>query len=339
MIFLSLLRAEWNKTMRMRSAYIAFVAVAVLVLMVELGLYYHGRHSPLAQSFESFDLNLSWLTNGYTATQISMTVAFIILIIPMTIMTFARQISSEVAAGTLRLILSRPISRFALLNAKFIVCMLYSMLLMGFFFVFSFGLGIGLFGWSDSITVPEREDLSFAAMAPQYQELNSQAGGRGRRGGMMRPPRFDYRQSLTGQIVRNQVHARLQQLLITPKQQVKRLALAWLLTSWALFTLGALAFVFSTLNRHAIAAMALTIGTFFLTLILQQLASLETLLIPLFTSVEPYLFTKAMGYWSACFAREIDWAQIRGGLRLLGIYTVAFYLVAQVIFWRRDITS
>jgi len=342
MIFLSLLKAEWIKTMRMRSTYIAFVAVALLVLIVELGLFYHGRHSPLARSFESFDLELSWLVNGYTATQVSMTVAFIILIVPMTIMTFARQISGEASGGTLRLILSRPISRFALMNAKFIVCAVYSVLLMGFFFVFSFGLGVGLFGWSESIAVSDRGDLSFARLAPEYQQMNTRGGDRPRRGRderFFRPPRFDYKSSLAGQLVRNQVEAELRKMLISPWECARRLALAWLLTSWALFTLGALALIFSTLNRHAIAAMALTIGTFFLTFILQQLASLETLLIPLFTSIEPYLFTRAMGYWSACFGARIDWEEIWRGFSLLGGYTLGFFLVAQIIFYRRDVTG
>ncbi|MCX7015068.1 MAG: ABC transporter permease subunit [Candidatus Sumerlaeota bacterium] len=286
MIFRALLRAEWTKTMRMRATYIAFLAVALLVILIEFWLYFMGSRSSLAKSFRAFDFNLAWIINGYTATQIAMMVAFIMLVVPMTIMTFARQVAGENQGGTLRLVLSRPISRFALINAKFL------------------------------------------------------AAGRGRRGGgFWAPPNFDYQGSAAGRLVRDQVGGQLKKMLISPWQCLRRLALAWLLTSWALFTLGAIAFVYSTLNRHPIAAMALTLATFFLVFIVQQLATLESLLIPMFTTIEPYLFTKAMGYWSACFKATIDWDEIVHGLWLLGAYTLVFYALAQLIFRRRDITS
>ncbi|MCX7048587.1 MAG: ABC transporter permease subunit [Candidatus Sumerlaeota bacterium] len=339
MIFWALLKFEWKKTMRMRTTYIAFLAAALLVVIIEFGLFLIGSRSPLAKSFRAFDFNLSWIINGYTATQISMLVAFIILIAPMTIMTFARQVAGENQSGTLRLILSRPISRFALLNAKFIVCMTYSALLMGFFFVFSYGLGTMLFGWTESVSVPDRRDLNFGRLSPEYSSLNAKSGGSGRRGGGWAPPGFDYRKTADALAMRNQIEAELRKLLISPWQCLRRLALAWVLTSWALFTLGALALVYSTLNRYPIAAMALTLATFFLVFILQQLATLESLLIPMFTSIEPYLFTKAMGYWSACFKSAIDWKEIVHGLWLLGAYTLAFFALAQFLFRRRDITS
>jgi ABC-type transport system involved in multi-copper enzyme maturation permease subunit len=362
MRFWALLKTEWTKTMRMRTTYIAFVAVTILVVLIQFGLFVLGRRAPLAKSFRAFDFNLSWLINGYTATQITMTVAFVVLIVPMTIVTFARQVAGENQGGTLRLILSRPISRFALLNAKFAVCMAYSLMLMGFFFALSFGLGTALFGWSESISVPDRKELAFGRLSPEYAALNGEQaggggggdsaepkaggvrppGGRARRGffgGLWSPPSFDYHASQAGQTARDRIEAQLRKMLISPWQCVRRLVLAWLLTSWALFTLGAIAFVFSTLTRHPIAAMALTLGTFFLVFILQQLASLETLLIPMFTSVEPYLFTKAMGYWSACFKSTVDWTEIGRGLWLLGAYTAAFYALAQLIFRRRDVTS
>lgn len=338
MIFWALLKAEWTKTMRMRTTYIAFLAVALLVGIIQLGLYFMPEDDMLVRSFRAFDFPLSWIINGYTITQVTLVVAFTILIAPLTIMTFSRQVAGETAAGTLRLVLSRPVSRFALLNAKFIVCMAYSMLLMGFLFTFSYGLGTALFGWSESISVPDRRELLFTNLSPEFQQMNDAEGGDSRRF-RRRVPQFDYRGSMAGRVVRDSIEAQLKSMLISPWQCMGRLALAWLLTSWALFTLGALAFLYSTLNRYSIAAMALTLGTFFIVLIIQQLASLEALLIPLFTSIEPYLFTKAMGFWSACFKAQIAWGEMWGGFWLLGVYTLAFHAIAQYIFWRRDITS
>jgi len=339
MIFFSLVKAEWTKTMRMRSTYIAFVAVMALVMLIEIGIYARGDHSNLARTLRAFDLKQSWVLNGYTSTQIALFVAFGILIVPMTIMTFARQIAGESAAGTLRVMLSRPISRFALINAKLVVCMLYALQLMAFFFLFAYGLGVFLFGWTESVTVPNGKSLSFARISPEFKEFQKAQQEKKSSRNWLRDRMFDYKRIQAGLAIRSQLQQELKKLLISPVSCAKRLALAWLLTSWALFTFGSLGLIFSVLNRHAIAAMALTIGTFFLVLIVQVLASDENVLIPLFTSIEPYLFTKAMGYWSACYRVDIDWHEIKRGFLLLGAYTAVFYVIAQWLFWRRDITS
>ena len=339
MIFWALVKAEWTKTMRMRMTYIAFLAVAMLVALIQVALYFKLDNFPLARAFKAFDLKLSWFINGYVTTQIAMLVGFFMLMIPLTIMTFSRQVAGETLNGTLRLMLSRPISRFALINAKFVVCMFYSLLLMGFFFAFSYGLGTLLFGWTPSVTASDRHDLQFSRISEQYRDMNRAAEkdrGRRNRWGV---PSFDYRKTIAGLQIRNEIEQELKKRLLSPAECMKRLALAWLLTSWALLTLGAIAFFYSTLNRHPIAAMGITLATFFLVAILEQLASPDHQLIPLFTSIEPYLFTKAMGYWRACFKPEIDWQEIRHGARLLGAYTAGFYALAQLIFWRRDVTS
>src|SRR5690606_4752045 len=87
----------------------------------------------------------------------------------------------------------------------------------------------------------------------------------------------------------------ISRFVIGPEESLKRLFAAWMLSSWALLGIGAMAFFFSTINRHPIAAMALTIGTYFTIMILQSLASAENI-IPIFRKAEPYLLTTVMDF-------------------------------------------
>ena len=334
MNFLILFKVEWVKTMRMRSTFIAFVAVGLLTTIIQLSIYRWSDESDLIRRFKEFDFDTSLLVNGYQSTLITMIAAFMLLIVPMTIVTFARQVAGEDLRGTLRLILSRPVSRFALMNAKFGVCMAYALLLMGFFLTLSYGMGLVLFGPKSSITVANQSDLRFSQISPEYQTARNAS----RRSGGGRRFTFDWRGSEQGQMVRDAIYAELRKNVIGPWTSLGKLCIVWLLSSWSLFTLGALALLYSTLCKHPIAAMALTLGTFFGVFIIQGLASAENI-IPLFQAIEPYLFTTAMDFWRESFAYSIDWSKVWSGTWLLGVYTLVFFALAQFIFWRKDITS
>lgn len=348
MRFLALLRAEWLKTMRMRTTYIAFVTVALLVILIQGGLYLRADRSRFVEIFIAWDLPRGWLVNGYQATLIAMIAAFSLLIAPMTIVTFARQIAGEDLRGTLRMILVRPVGRLAFLNAKFAICAVCTMLLMGFFFVFSYGMGLILFKPQPSITVETTRDLRFAGLVEGYddfervsrEEQRAAGGGEGRRrrGRGFNASDVQWRGSIEGRIIQARVRMEVESLLITPRQSLARLAIAWALTSWALLTLGSIAFFYSALTKHPIAAMAMTIGTYFMAMIVQGLASSDQM-IPLFQAIEPYLFTTEMNVYTRALAREIEWAPIGRGVALLGAYTAVFFAAAQAIFWRKDVTS
>lgn len=330
----ALLRVEWIKAMRMRSTYIAFTAAAVLILLVQLGVYFGADESRFFAFLQMAGLPTSLLMNGFVGTRIAMEVGFMLLIAPMTIMIFARMIAGEDSRGTLRLILVRPVSRPALMTAKFLIGAAGSMLLMGFFLSLSYGVGLALYGPQDSITVGHpreldpREYAGEDAATEQYTRANYRQADEERR----RRMREQWREFRTN---RNEAIARF---VIDPDRQLRRLVLAWAMTSWALLSLGSLALFFSTINRHPITAMALTIGTYFTILILQGLASAENV-IPLFQNLEPYLLTTGMDFWRGCFSHEIEWGEVRHDALLLGAYTVGFFGLSQLIFWRRDITS
>lgn len=334
MRFLPLLRVEWVKTMRMRSTYIAFVAAGLLIMFVQLGLYFGADESRFYRFLQQNGFPTTLLMNGFVSTRVGMEVGFALLLAPMTILTFARQVAGEDLRGTLRLMLVRPVSRPALLTAKFMVCAVNSILMMGFFLFLSYGVGLTLYGPQETITVGKFEELD----PRNYAENQARADGAFDDGIQAASQK---KQEEARQLRRQYREARnlaISRFVISPGESLRRLLVAWLLSSWALMGIGSMAFFFSTINRHPIAAMALTIGTYFTIMILQGLASAENL-IPIFQKAEPYLLTTVMDFWRGCFSLEIRWPEVMREGALLGAYTGGFFLLSQWIFWRKDITS
>lgn len=345
--FFTLVRVEWIKTMRMRTTYIAFVAVVVLVLMIHIGMYFGHSESRIYKAVKEMKVDTSLVVNSFVGTRIGMEFGLLLLIAPMVIQTFARQIAGEDLKGTLRLILSRPISRMALLNAKFVVCGVYALLLMTLFIGLSYGIGLGLYGPKDTIAVGDWSELEEGNInfnpenlpeAAQFKRRHEEIDNSSEPADVKKLMHALASREENKVIERARAKAMIQKYTISNSAAAKRLALSILMTSWSLMTVGALAFFFSVINKHPIAAMGATIGAYFLVFILQQLSA-EQNAFPLFKSMHPYLFTHAMEYWRGCLSHDIDWARIRKDAAILGGYTLTLYGVTQFIFWRKDITS
>lgn len=335
MTFITLLRVEWIKAMRMRSTYIAFAAAGVLCVLVQLGIYSGADESQFYQFLSKNGFNTSLLLNGFAGTRVALEVGFRLLLAPMVILTFARQVSGEDLRGTLRLILARPISRTSLMAAKFLVSSAHCVLLMGFFLSLSYGVGLVLYGPQDSITIGRLSELDSRNYASEETEAPEELS-HGEYRGMTDDARNTRRSQWQGlREVRNFTIAKY---VISARECAGRLLIVWALTSWALMSLGAIAIFFSSFNRHPIAAMALTIGLYFMVGIMQMLASAE-MIIPIFRWLEPYLITGSMDFWGEAMSYELDWSTIGRDAALLGVYTCVFFGAATLIFRRRDLTG
>lgn len=140
---LTLIRIELFKILSRPRSYIGFVAIAVIVSLIQLALYADGKNywDFLIQSLdESFKIDgLSF--NGNM-------VCFIVLqtlIIQMPLLVAlvsGDAISGEAAAGTLRSLLTRPVSRSKILLSKIIACEIYTFLLI---------LWLGILAWWGSL--------------------------------------------------------------------------------------------------------------------------------------------------------------------------------------------
>ena len=145
---------ELYKIFKKPRTYIAFAAIAAIVGLIQLALYADGRTyiqfalQPLREAFQVSGQVL----NGYF-------VCFLILgtllvHVPLLIALVAGDVvAGEANMGTLRLLLTKPISRTGLLLSKFAAVIVYTLGLLVFMAALSLGGSLGLFGTGDLIVL------------------------------------------------------------------------------------------------------------------------------------------------------------------------------------------
>jgi ABC-2 type transport system permease protein len=151
-----ILRKEILKTYLKWRTYIGFIAIGVIVPLVELGFKLEGGTivRAMLRSLERDFFFLGNLFNAYFITHFIMNSLWIH--IPFLISLVAGdQLAGEATGGTFRLMLIRPASRSRILFAKYLTTLLYTLSLVAFLDVLSVSLGLALFGTGDLI-VPGR---------------------------------------------------------------------------------------------------------------------------------------------------------------------------------------
>lgn len=145
-----LTRIELFKIFKKPRTYIAFAAIAAIIFLVQLAFYIDGRKyiSIVMTSIESSFSVEGNLLNGY----------FIFFIILQTLLVHVPLLVSLVAGdmiageanmGTLRLLVTKPVSRTRLMVSKFFASCIYSILLLTFMAVLGLLLSMLVFGTSD----------------------------------------------------------------------------------------------------------------------------------------------------------------------------------------------
>ena len=163
----TLLQIELFKVFRRSRTYISFVAIAAIVLLIQLAFYIDGQAyiGFMLQSLKDTFTVEGNLLNGYL-------ICFIILQtllvhVPLLIALVAGDmIAGEANMGTLRLLVSKPVSRTNLVITKFIASTCYTLVLLLWMALLSLAVSVMLFGASDliifkseMITILERKDI------------------------------------------------------------------------------------------------------------------------------------------------------------------------------------
>lgn len=145
----NLLKIELYKIFKRPRTYIAFVAIAALIVIVQFGLKVDGQSYVdfMLQSLGSFDVSGNVL-NGYLVCYIILQLMLIHVPLLVTLVA-ADMISGEANMGTLRLMLSKPYSRTEILLAKFIAVSVYTLMLLVFMAILALFLSIAIFGTDD----------------------------------------------------------------------------------------------------------------------------------------------------------------------------------------------
>ncbi len=158
-----LIRIELYKIFRKWRTYIGFLAIAILVPVIEIAMLIEGEKSI---SFMTRNLQQSFifvgnLLNGYLITYIILGSLYIH--IPFLIALVAGDLlAGEAAAGTYRILITRPVSRFKLVSSKFAAGLLYSYSLILWLALISLGLGTIIFGVGELIVIKNSQIIIFA---------------------------------------------------------------------------------------------------------------------------------------------------------------------------------
>lgn len=156
-MILTAYRVEMSKVFSKWRTFIGFMAlvflipVVVIAMSVEGGKFLNFATQGLSQNF---DINGN-LMNGYA-------VAFIILSslyvhVPFLITLVAGEVlAGEAAAGTYRVLLTRPLSRSTMVNAKYMAALTYTILLVACMAALSLGLGTSIMGTGDLLVIRQK---------------------------------------------------------------------------------------------------------------------------------------------------------------------------------------
>jgi ABC-2 type transport system permease protein len=289
----TLLQIELFKIFRKPRTYIAFAAIAAIVGLIQLAFYVDGEayiKFGMQALSESFNVE-GKILNGYLVAYIILQT--LLVNVPLLIALVAGDmISGEANMGTLRLLVSKPISRTKLILSKFLASAVYTIALLIWMAVWALFLSLLLFGADDMI------------------------------------------------IMKSEVVTQILQ-----SDTLWRYVAAFGFAALAMVTVSSLAFFLSIFAENSIGPIMACMS------IIIVFTILNTLNLPLFNAVKPYLFTSHMLGWKGFFDVQVNSnnEQVVGSvenlpavLRSAGILAahIFIFLGASIyIFNRKDILS
>lgn len=163
----TVLKIELFKIFKRPRTYISFAAIAAIVVLIQLAFYVDGQlyvDFMIQTLTDSFSIE-GKILNGYWICFIVLQT--LLIHVPLLIALVAGDmIAGEANMGTLRLLISKPISRSSLILSKFFSSMLYTFLLLVWMATLSLFLSIVVFGTSDlmifkseQITILKKTDV------------------------------------------------------------------------------------------------------------------------------------------------------------------------------------
>jgi ABC-2 type transport system permease protein len=145
-----LISIEVYKIFKKPRTYIAFAAIAAIVLLVQLAMYMDGKEYlqfMLTAIEQTFDLEGSVLNGYFICFFILQT---LLIHVPLLISLVAGDmIAGEANMGTLRMLLTKPVSRTQVVLSKFIATCFYTLLLLTFMALLALPLSLAIFGKGD----------------------------------------------------------------------------------------------------------------------------------------------------------------------------------------------
>jgi ABC-2 type transport system permease protein len=158
----SLLQIELYKISKRPRTYIAFAAITAIVLIFQFAFKADGKSymNLMLQSVQdSFDMDKSKAINGYFMCYIILNT--LLIQVPILVALVAGDaISGEANMGTLRLILTKPISRSQIIVVKFAASFIFTIMLLVWLAVTALFLSLFIFGADDMLIFRSKGDES-----------------------------------------------------------------------------------------------------------------------------------------------------------------------------------
>ena len=151
---ITLISVELLKIFRKWRTYIGFIAIGVLTPIVQIALYFEGEGylKFATRNFRESFIFVGNLMNGYLLAHFMMQTLFIH--IPFLIVLVGGDLlAGEAAAGTYRILITRPVSRFKIITAKFAAGLIYTNLLLLWLAILSLGVSLLVFGSGELLVI------------------------------------------------------------------------------------------------------------------------------------------------------------------------------------------
>ena len=150
---LNLLQIELYKISRRSRTYIAFAAITAIVLIFQFAFKADGKSymNLMLQSVQdSFEIDKSKAINGYFMCYIILNTLLIQVPILVALIS-GDAISGEANMGTLRLMLTKPVSRTQIILVKFTASVIYTVMLLIWMALMALFLSLFIFGADDML--------------------------------------------------------------------------------------------------------------------------------------------------------------------------------------------
>lgn len=159
---LNLLQIELYKISRRSRTYIAFAAITAIVVIFQFAFKADGKSymDLMLQSVQdSFEIDKSKAINGYFMCYIILNT--LLIQVPILVALIAGDaISGEANMGTLRLLLTKPVSRTKLILIKFTASFIYTMMLLVWMAIMALFVSLLIFGADDMLIFRVKGDES-----------------------------------------------------------------------------------------------------------------------------------------------------------------------------------
>ncbi len=145
---------ELKKIAARPRSYIGFIAIGIIAVLIQFAMYSDGENYIrfITQSVEQSFLFEGKIMNGHLICFIIL--QMLIIQVPLLVaLVTGDMLSGEAALGTLRFLLTRPVSRTSIVLSKFLAGSFYTVLLLVWLGLLSLGLGLLVFGPGDLIVL------------------------------------------------------------------------------------------------------------------------------------------------------------------------------------------